>query len=90
MKYLNLLTPRNCYIFHRDQAYSKLADLQTEPIYGTQFKLKKFEDEKLAAWETIQPNPNEKLGHPPENIFVPKETPESMKVNQAGEEPGKP
>ena len=39
MKFLKELTPRNCYIISRNEAYGSLPNLQEEPIYGSKFKL---------------------------------------------------
>ena len=50
MQYLDLMTPHNCYIIHRDQAYKQLPDLQIEEIYGTQFKVKEIEEATLNSW----------------------------------------
>ena len=75
MEYLDLLTPQNCLIIHRDQAYKDEPDLQTEPIYNTQFKMKKLDDAKLLEWENAVQKEDEKLGHPPKNIFVPTKPP---------------
>mmetsp|Transcript_8091 Transcript_8091/g.11246 ORF Transcript_8091/g.11246 Transcript_8091/m.11246 type:complete len:110 (+) Transcript_8091:512-841(+) len=34
-RYLEMLTPNNCYVCHVSKDYSSEADLQTEPIYTT-------------------------------------------------------
>ena len=47
IEYINLLTPDNCYIIHRNKAYENLPDLKTEPIYNAKYSLRKIEEEKL-------------------------------------------
>ena len=56
----------NCFIVHRNKAHKDLEDLRTEPIYNTQFKLKKIDDAVLDEWANAMPRPElgEVLGHP--------------------------
>ena len=63
-KYMSYLTPQNCFIIHRNKAYKDEEDLRTEPIYNTQFKLKKVDDAVLEEWANAMPKPGEVLGHP--------------------------
>ena len=90
-QFLQLLTPQNCYIIHRDQAYKNESDLKTEEIYGTQFKVEKFDQAKLEEWSKATCKPSEKLGYPAKNSFMPQRTPESIKLAKpADQEPAKP
>jgi len=76
-------------MIHRDQEYKNETDLQIEPIYNTEYKIVKLDDAKLEAWAKSLPKQGEALGHPPPNTFVPKEKPQSSKVENDGE-PAKP
>lgn len=42
-----------------------------EKWYGTPFTKVKIADDFLAKLRTILPSPTEKIGYPPENLFIP-------------------
>lgn len=70
-RYLEMLTPSNCYVTFTTKLNSNEADLQTEPIYDTKFKKEPISDELIATLATALPKPDETLGYPPPNPYVP-------------------
>ena len=92
-RYMTHQTPQNCFIVHRNKAHKDLEDLRTEPIYNTQFKLKKIDDAVLDEWANAMPRPElgEVLGHPLQNTFVPTKTLTPVNIQLGPDEaPGKP
>ena len=59
MQYLDDMNPRERFVIHKDLAYLNEKILETEPIYGTQYKIEPFSDHKLFNWSLAYPNSNE-------------------------------
>ena len=78
-EYLRALTPRTCYIISRNDVYSTLENLRTEPIYGSKFLVEKISDEKLKELEQVMPKEDEQIFHVLENPFMPKKKPVSRR-----------
>ena len=56
-QYLDTLRPQDCFITHQSKVYAEEEDLQTEPIYSTQYKKVKISDEQIQDLETALPRP---------------------------------
>ena len=91
-EFLDLLTPYNCFVVHRCKDYAETlgANLRTETIYNTKFGLEKIDDATLEFWGISMPRKDEKLGYPPQNIFVPTGALKPVKGQLIGGQPGKP
>lgn len=86
-EYLGFLTPRNCYVIHRNKQFAEYEDLRTEPIYNSQYRVIAIAEEKLDEWAITLPRANEKLAHPLANKFVPKTILQAKKIQRDPELP---
>jgi hypothetical protein len=69
---LNLLTPeRGIVMFVSQIVEQQEKDLQTERWYGTKWTKAKMDDDFIAKLRTIVPGPDERLGYPPVNKYIP-------------------
>ena len=79
-KYLKLLTPRNCYIISRNEAYGSLPGLRTEPYYDSKFLVEPIDSAFLDMLEKVMPTRDMEIHHAEENPFMPKNALISKKV----------
>ena len=86
-RFLEMLTPYNCYVSHVSQDYAAEADLRVEPIYATKFKIEAIPRPTLDSWATALPKENETLDYPPRNPYVPKRVPLPCRVARSESEP---
>lgn len=59
-----------------------VADLKTEPIYGTKFINEKISPELLESWSLSMPKEGELLAYSPPNIFIPDSPVTPLKANR--------
>ena len=88
---LNLLTPeRGIVMFVSQIVEQQEKDLQTEKWYGTKWTKAKMDDGFIAKLRTIVPGPEERLGYPPVNKYIPKQLIEKKKPRPEGTDPALP
>lgn len=86
-----MLTPeRGIVMFVSQIVEQQEKDLHTEKWYGTKWTKAKMDDGFIAKLRTIVPGPEERLGYPPVNKYIPKQLIEKKKPRPEGTDPALP